>query len=390
MKLIQIPFHDLRKIEVEGHRTRDAHLMENFANSPKIQKLLILDRPTTWLEIVLKKKPKKIQHQKVLLKKNGFELVQIEDKIFAITYESKDFIGQILKKQKWFRYKFSDKSYVQFIKKSLDLLEMQDAHLISNNIFACDLLEKLDQKNKIFDAWDDFVKIENYTHIKDFIQDCYTTYARNANQWTTNAKKNKLSFEKQYAIQEIQVINNGVDENRFSTNLKAEIPEDMKKIPRPIYGFGGKITHLIDADLMNKVAEKNPDKHFVFVGQNMIPEILNQFNHHPNVHYLGDKHYDDYIHYLANFDVCLVPYVDDKKSSGANTIKVYEYLAMGKKVVGTRANGLEKLEDYLYAASSADEFSEFLNEEYANKSQGFDVQSNSWNGKVNAFIDLLK
>src|SRR5690554_5028350 len=120
MKLIQIPFHDLRKIEVEGHRTRDAHLMENFANSPKIQKLLILDRPTTWLEIVLKKKPKKIQHQKVLLKKNGFELVQIEDKIFAITFESKDFIGQIFKKQKWFRYKFSDKSYVQFIKKSLD------------------------------------------------------------------------------------------------------------------------------------------------------------------------------------------------------------------------------------------------------------------------------
>ena len=103
---------------------------------------------------------------------------------------------------------------------------------------------------------------------------------------------------------------------------------------------------------------------------------------------MGDKHYDEYINYLANFDVCLVPYVDDQKSSGANTIKVYEYLAMGKKVVGTLGNGLEKLQDYLYAAKNAKEFSEFLKDDYPNKSQGFDTQSHSWNGKVNQILDL--
>ena len=389
MNLIQIPFHDLRKIEVEGHRTRDAHLIEGFVASPRIKKLLVLDRPTTWLEILIKKKPKNIKYEKVLLRNKGLLLVQISPNYYAITYKSNDLFGQIKMRQKWFKNKFADKEYLDFIHKSLDLLEMQNAGLISNNIFACDLFDKIKVQNKIFDAWDDFAKIGNYAALKDVVTTCYKSYAKSASIWTTNAEKNKFSFDSQYAVKAIHVITNGVDENRFSADLTVEMPRDMRGIPKPIYGFGGKITHLINPQLMDKVAAKNPEKHFVFVGQNMVPEILNQFKHHANVHYLGDKHYDEYINYLTHFDVCLVPYVDDKKSSGANTIKVYEYLAMGKKVVGTYGNGLENLEDYLYTAKTAEDFSNYLDEIHPNKSQGFDIQSNSWRSKVDAFIDLL-
>ena len=388
MNLIQIPFHDLRKIAVEGHRTRDAHLMESFARNSIVDKLLIIDRPTTFLEILLKKKPKNVASSRVLKSKNGMQLIEMEPNVFAITYISNDILGQIVKKKKWFRQKMASQKFVDFVNDSIEFLKMNDALAISNNIFACDLLPKVNAKKHIFDAWDDFAKIGNYGDFKDFIINCYQTYAQNTPHWTTNAEKNKISFEEKYKVKNIDVIENGVDEYRFFPDMKRPLPKDLEQIQSPIYGFGGKITHLINPELMKTVAENNPDKNFVFVGQNMVPEILNHFNNLPNVHFLGDKHYDEYINYLANFDVCLVPYVDDQKSSGANTIKVYEYLAMGKKVVGTLGNGLEKLQDYLYAAKNAKEFSEFLKDDYPNKSQGFDTQSHSWNGKVNQILDL--
>ena len=390
MTLIQIPFHDLRKIAAEGHRTRDAHLMESFGNDDAVNKLLIIDRPTTMLEVLLKKKSKSIENQKVLLKQNGLELLQLSDHIFAVTWMSKDVIGQILHKKTWFRKKYADKKFIEFIHHAMEFLEMKDAKLISNNIFACDLTGEIAVENKIFDAWDDFVKIGNYGSFRDFIINCYETYAKNTSKWTTNALKNKIVFEDNYKVKNIEVITNGVDEQRFHPGLKAEKPADLAEIQPPIYGFGGKITHLIDPILVKKLAEKNPDKNFVFVGQNLVPEILNLFINLPNIHFLGDKHYDEYINYLANFDVCLVPYVDDKKSSGANTIKVYEYLAMGKKVVGTKANGLEELQDFVYAAESTQEFSDFLDEKFLNKSEGFNASDHSWAGKAKAFISILE
>ena len=389
MNLIQIPFHDLRKIEVEGHRTRDAHLMESFLKHDQIQNLLVIDRPTTLLEILMRNKPRHIKHQEVLLEKKGMKLLKIKEGFFAVEWISGDFWGQIRQKKTWFRHKFADQGFIDFIHESLKVLQMQDAKLVSNNIFACDLVPKLQVEDKIFDAWDDFAKIGNYSKIKDFIKDCYRTYAAAGIPWATNAEKNKKSFENQYHLKNIAVITNGVDNKRFQPGLQRDVPEDMKPISPPIYGFGGKITHLIDPELMRQVAADNPDKNFVFVGQKMVPEILSHFSSLPNVHFLGDKHYDDYINYLANFNVCLVPYVDDEKSSGANTIKVYEYLAMGKKVVGTRANGLEDLEEFVYAAGNAAEFSEFLKPEYPNKSEGFDTARHAWKEKANQFIRLL-
>ncbi len=389
MNLIQIPFHDLRKIEKEGSRTRDAHFIEAFVSNKNIDKLLVIDRPTTWLEIFLKKKSKNISSEKILLQRKGLKLVQRTEKYYAITYNSNDVLGQILEQKKWFRKAFTTPVFVNFIHESLELLNMQDAHLLSNNIFACDLVDKLRVEKKVFDAWDDFSKFGHYKSIQSFIKNCYRKYAKVCNLWTTNADGNKISFKKEYDPRKIEVVKNGVDTKRFKRNLKYDLPSDMLNIPKPFYGFGGKITDLIDPELMQKVVELNPDKSFVFVGQNLLPEILNQFRHYKNVYYLGDKHYNVYPQYVSNFDVCLVPYVDNKRSSGANTIKVYEYLALGKKVVGTLGNGLEDLTDYLYVTENAEEFSKFLDERYPNKSGGFDAEKYSWEEKTKQMIQFL-
>ena len=54
MNLVVVPFHDWRKILLEGSRTRDSHFIEEFRK--RQDKVIIVNIPTTLLEIIIKKK----------------------------------------------------------------------------------------------------------------------------------------------------------------------------------------------------------------------------------------------------------------------------------------------------------------------------------------------
>ena len=56
-RILAFPFHDWRKLQVEGFRTRDAHLLEAFARRPDVERLLVVDRPTSFAERVARRGP---------------------------------------------------------------------------------------------------------------------------------------------------------------------------------------------------------------------------------------------------------------------------------------------------------------------------------------------
>src|SRR5690606_17593951 len=140
---------------------------------------------------------------------------------------------------------------------------------------------------------------------------------------------------------------------------------------------------------LNRSMAKAKDVSFVFVGQILDKDIFEKIKKYKNFYYLGDKHYNVYPDYVKNFDICIVPYViKEEKKSGANTIKVYEYLATNKKVVGTNSNGLEDLEEHLYIVNNAQEFaSEISNLKNAKKQ--IDLNFHSWTTKTNNFLKLM-
>ena len=90
----------------------------------------------------------------------------------------------------------------------------------------------------------------------------------------------------------------------------------------------------------------NPDFSFVFVGQILDKEVYKKIEKRDNVIFLGDKHYDIYPNYVANFDVCIIPYNINEGQHGGDSIKAYEYLLTRKKVVGTKGNGLLDLKKH--------------------------------------------
>jgi glycosyltransferase involved in cell wall biosynthesis len=55
----------------------------------------------------------------------------------------------------------------------------------------------------------------------------------------------------------------------------------------------------------------------------------------PNIHYLGQKSYDDLPRYLAGWDVALMPFALNESTRYISPTKTPEYLAAGRPVVST-------------------------------------------------------
>ncbi|MDC6366489.1 MULTISPECIES: hypothetical protein [Flavobacteriaceae] len=384
-----IPFHDWRKIQLEGFRTRDAHFIEEFTKQ-KDRIKVIINRPTTLAEVLAKRKLGLIKGKRIL-KKGPFSLYEIETNLYLIDYFSRDILGQLSKGYSWFFNKYASQGYQQFIEKVFDFLQITDVCLLNQNIFAAGLVRKVSVKLKVFDAWDNFNKFHVYHKVKDRIKESYKDLSVTSDLWITNSTDNMGDFSNDFAPKKIVLVSNGVDLKRFVDDKdNSKIPDDLKAIKRPIVGFGGKISQLIDVDLLNETMEGSPFVSFVFVGQILDKEVFSKIKKLPNYHYLGDKHYDQYPKYVKNFDVCIVPYVVEKsKKSGANTIKVYEYLATQKKIIGTPSNGIEYLSEYVYIINNANEFIAELRDT-KNLRPKIVLDKYSWKRKVNDFLTLIE
>lgn len=390
MNLIVIPFHDWRKILKEGFRTRDAHFIESLQQSNRIEKLIIINRPTTLFEIFFKKKKNKIEGQ-VIYKKNGCELLEISPNTYIIDYVSRDIFGQMRRKFLWFIDKYSSIKYVDFINECMRKLQIDRYNLLSQNVFAYKLISKLKPKKSVFDAWDNFALINGYSSINEEIKYAYVNYSKSVDLWITNSRDNLIYFSKKFNYLEIKLIKNGLDINRFNLTNNYIIPEDIKAIKKPIVGFGGKIAQTINIELLNYAIADNPEVSFVLIGQILDNKIFESINKLDNLYYLGDKFYDEYPNYVNAFDICLVPYyIEERKKSGTNPIKVYEYLSLNKKVIGTNGNGLEDLKDHLYLINNKKELSDEIKRGIKNEKDKMDLNKNSWETKTKEFLNLLK
>jgi hypothetical protein len=386
MNLIIIPFHDWRKSESEGFRTRDVHFIKSLSKNRKTEKILVVNRPTTWLELLYKKQRKKLDG-KVIYRKEEFTLTQVNENTFITDYCSWDVINQFRKRHLWFVEKYTDLGYVNFINDCCKRLQLDECCLITQNVFSYKLAIKLEADRKLFDAWDNFLKFPAYKKIQKKIEIGYNTLSKNINIWVTNSQENITFFKSKFNPSYISLVKNGVKTNFISEVV--EPPEDLKKIRRPIVGFGGKISYLINYELINYLSLNNPEVSFVFVGQILDKRVYNNIIKRKNIFFLGDKHYSIYPNYVQNFDACIIPYNINEGQHGGDSIKAYEYLLTNKKVIGTKGNGLLGLKDHLYLVNTPEEFSKEL-KNLENKKPRINIKDHSWESKAIFLLKILR
>lgn len=384
MDLIILPFHDWRKSEAEGFRTRDVHFIKAFEKLDNIQKILIINRPFTKLELVLKNHAYRLKGE-VVLESSKFQLTKVSDKVFVVDFQSTDVFGQIFKKHKWFFDKYDDLGYKDFILKAQVFLGINQATLICQNVFSYKLVNNLSALKKIFDAWDNFSKFPAYRYLKKDLKLAYLSLSNSTNCWLTNSNENIKFYKNKFLVKEIHLVKNGVNQDFLDHNKG--LPSDLSEIPRPIIGFGGKISYLLDIDLINFITKNNPKSSFVFVGQILDKKVYSKIIKRKNIYFLGDKNYSVYPNYVNAFDICIIPYHIKEKQHGGDSIKAYEFLLANKKVVGTKGNGLVELEKYLYLSDSKREFSELL-KSTKNEKEIFPIEKYTWRARATEILNI--
>ncbi|WP_437322986.1 glycosyltransferase family 1 protein [Sorangium sp. So ce381] len=111
-------------------------------------------------------------------------------------------------------------------------------------------------------------------------------------------------------------------------------PDDQRGVPRPRLGFFGVIDERLDMDLVARVAKERPAFQLVMLGPvvKIDPATLPR---RPNIHWLGQRPYQDLPAYLRGWDVAIMPFALNEATRFISPTKTLEYLAAGKPVVST-------------------------------------------------------
>jgi glycosyltransferase involved in cell wall biosynthesis len=160
---------------------------------------------------------------------------------------------------------------------------------------------------------------------------------------------------------------NGVDYCAYATPHSE--PADLAPIPRPRIGYVGRIKRQLDLSLLITLARRHKEWSFVFVGpQSGIDghaALLQELSLMSNVYFLGGKPVDALPAYTQHLDVCMLCYAVNDYTKFIYPLKLHEYLASGRPVVGSPIRSFLEFAHIIRLARTTDEWSQALNDSLA-------------------------
>lgn len=160
-------------------------------------------------------------------------------------------------------------------------------------------------------------------------------------------------------------------EHFMQARFKRTEPADQALLPGPKIGFYGVIDERFDIELIREMASRRPEWQIILIGPvvKINPEVLPK---NKNIHYLGQKSYQELPSYLSGWDVALIPFMLNESTRFISPTKTLEYLAGGIPVVSTPIKdvvnpyGIKKL---VHIAANSEEFISAVELELSRKNQ---------------------
>jgi UDP-galactopyranose mutase len=132
--------------------------------------------------------------------------------------------------------------------------------------------------------------------------------------------------------------------------------EDQAELPHPRLGFYGVIDERLDLTIVDALAVAHPEWQIVLVGPvlKIDPESLPR---RANIHYFGQRSYEELPRYLAGWDVCLLPFARNDATKFISPTKTLEYMAAEIPIVSTPITDVaEPYGHIVYLGGTPDEF----------------------------------
>ncbi|MDA2936022.1 glycosyltransferase [Patescibacteria group bacterium AH-259-L05] len=250
----------------------------------------------------------------------------------------------------------------------------------------------------VFDAVDNWIEHPSFVNFKNVLGKNYQTIADKSNLIFTVAEPLIDFFGMLGREKDIHWVPNGIDVDHFTTNtqsMQSDRIDDIKGIPRPIVGYVGTIQNRADIDLIEYIASKHKDKSFVFVGPVWKEAAIKKLKSYTNVYFLGRKPYTLVPAYIKQFDLCIIPHKLDVFIKYTYSLKMLEYLTLGKPVISTATYDTARFSDYLYIAKDYNDFSNKI--DLSMKSDTIELQKKrierakqeDWECKVDTMMDYV-
>ena len=193
-------------------------------------------------------------------------------------------------------------------------------------------------------------------------------------------------------------IPSGVELEKFDKINEEIIPEDIKKISKPIVGFIGGINSKINIDLILSSAKNLKNYSFVMIGESE-NNLVKKLSIEKNIFFLGKKDHSVLKNYVKNFDCAIMPYKLNKFTDAIYPAKLNELLAVGKPVVSTNIYEMssynQENDNIIDVANSNDEFSNLIKMNIENdseqklKKRNLISQKNSWSSRFLQITDII-
>lgn len=154
----------------------------------------------------------------------------------------------------------------------------------------------------------------------------------------------------------LHCFSSSVDAGHFAQARHIDEAPDQAAIPHPRLGFYGVIDERMDLALISALADARPDWQIVMVGPvvKIDPASLPQ---RANIHYIGARQYSELPHYLAGWDICLLPFARNESTRFISPTKTLEYMAAELPIVSTPITDVaEPYGDIVYIGGTPQEF----------------------------------
>jgi len=286
--------------------------------------------------------------------------------------------------------------YQKSIKKALTSLNMQDDLLVfSYNPLFTKIFNKkrFPCEKTIFEAVDNWLEHPNFAKAKyqERLEKNYIDIAECADHVFTVSDDLRGLFESR---ENVKWVPNGVDFDHWQVKEGKEL-KDFKDIKKPIVGYHGILQERLDQDLLSYLANNNPDIDFVLIGWKWGRTDFSKIENYANVHFLGQKNYEELPQYINKFSVAIIPHKIDQFTKSMNPLKIYEYLAAGKQVVSTPVAGLELFENDIKVGNTKQEFNQhvldLLKKNKSNKEgQNKIAQDHTWQKRLDSMFEKIK
>lgn len=156
---------------------------------------------------------------------------------------------------------------------------------------------------------------------------------------------------------------NGVEFSLFTKNVKAEdvLSADFRGT---VFGYIGGIKPKLDFQLVQKAARKRRDCLFLFVGPDWMNQSseFHQLLNENNVRWTGSVSPFDVPKYMNRIDIGMMPYKPSPYNEAVFPLKLFEFLAAGKPVIGMHLPSTKKYQrEGVYIHLETNDPESFLN-----------------------------